>query len=78
MFLWFIVQKWAAERSEIGICLILILCSMLDLRQHQQPSLCQTGLQGWLIKNNNEMRTPQEKQIINVTSVCLQLKAALC
>lgn len=25
---------------------------MLDLSQHQQPSLCQTGLQGWLIKNN--------------------------
>lgn len=25
---------------------------MLDLGQHQQPSLCQTGLQGWLIKNN--------------------------
>lgn len=25
---------------------------MLDPSQHQQPSLCQTGLQGWLIKNN--------------------------
>lgn len=65
--------KWVAERSEIGICLILVLCSTLATSQHQQPSLCQTGLQAWLIKNN-VLQTPQEQHIINVTSVLPQWK----
>lgn len=29
-----------------------LFCSELAQSQHEQPSLCQTGLQGWPIKNN--------------------------
>lgn len=61
---------------KLGFASSSFFALMLDLSQHQQPSLCQTGLQGWLIKNNMCWETPQEQQIINVTSVCIQWKTA--
>lgn len=77
-YMYSIVQKWVAECSEIGICLILVLCSHVGSEPTSAAIFVPNWVAGLADQKQYVLRTPQEQQIINVTTVHLQWKAALC
>ena len=78
LFSCFTVQKWAAETLRNWN----LPHPRSLLHVGSEPTSAAIFVPNWVAgladQKQYEMRTPQEKQIMNVTSVCLQLKAALC
>lgn len=70
IYIYSIVQKWVAEHSEIGICLILVLCSHVGSEPTSAAIFVPNWVAGMADQKQYVLRTPQEQQIINVTSVC--------